>query len=109
LPVEVKELGNENKAKNHSALTDSLTAAAWRKRMWMSYARVPTTKQNFDLQRDAKNRPEREKVVEEKFNGDSPHRPGLEVAGRRIIQAGANAAQEEMPHQTIRRRRQVSS
>ena len=46
--------------------------------MIIGYARVSTTEQNLDLQRDALKRAECEKIIEDTVSGGKVQRPGLE-------------------------------
>jgi DNA invertase Pin-like site-specific DNA recombinase len=46
--------------------------------MIIGYARVSTTEQNLDLQRDALKRAACEKIIEDTFCGGNMQRPGLE-------------------------------
>jgi Resolvase, N terminal domain len=46
--------------------------------MIIGYARVSTTEQNLDLQRDALNRPGCETIIEDTVSGGKVQRPGLE-------------------------------
>jgi DNA invertase Pin-like site-specific DNA recombinase len=46
--------------------------------MIIGYARVSTTEQNLDLQRDALKRARCEKIIEDTVSGGKVQRPGLE-------------------------------
>jgi DNA invertase Pin-like site-specific DNA recombinase len=59
--------------------------------MRIGYARVSTTEQNLDLQRDALKRSGRERIIEETASGDKVQRSGLERVQEMLRQGGVLA------------------